>query len=369
MRKLIIIGTLVLGLSVLYGCDEKVKPGEHEVQRPLVEGVGIEEAGLTELTDYYETSGTVRAVDTSIVSAKVMGVVKDIKAGVSDRVQKGDILLVIYSPDIQARVDAAQEALQEAEKGLRMAEENRNLMEKTYLRFKKLFEQKAVSGQEFDEIETKRNMAVLQYEMSERSLKRAEAAMKEAAAFRDYTIIRSPVNGVVAEKKIDKGSMTAPGMPLFIIEVPVYRVEVPVDEGMISFVKTGMTADVFIEALNLETRGVVGEIVRRVDPLTRSFKIKIDIQQDAESLRGGFYAKVRLAAGRRSGLLINESAIVRRGELYGVYTVNDKGVITMRLIKIGKKADAMVEVLSGLDEGERIIVKGVGKAVDGGRVR
>ena len=369
MRKLIIVGTLVLGLSVLYGCDEKVKPGEHEIQRPLVEGVGIEEVRLTELTDYYETSGTVMAVDTSIVSAKVMGVVKDIRAGVSDRVQKGDILLVIDAPDIQARVDAAQEALQEAEKGLRMAEESRNLMEKTFRRFKKLFEQKAVSGQEFDGIETKRNMAVLQYEMSERSLKRAGAAMKEAAAFRDYTIIRSPVNGVVAEKKIDKGSMTAPGMPLFIIEVPVYRVEVPVDEGMISSVEIGMPADVSIEALNMKTTGSIGEIVRRIDQLTRTFKIKIDIQQGAESLRGGIYATVKLAAGKKSGLLIDEAAIVRRGELYGVYTVNDKGVITMRLIKRGKKMDAMVEVLSGLDEGERIIVKGVEKAVDGGRVR
>ncbi|GBD97534.1 MAG TPA: efflux RND transporter periplasmic adaptor subunit [Nitrospirae bacterium] len=368
MRKLIFIITFISGLSVLFGCGDKIKPGEHEVERPLVEGVGIEEVMPVEITGYYETSGTVRAKNTSLVSAKVMGVVEDVKVKVSDPVRKGDLLLVINSPDIEAGVHAAEEALGEANKGLAMAEENKKLAEKTFERFKKLYEEKAVSEQEFDEIKTKRDVAILEYELSQKSLRRAGAALSGAEAFRDYTIIRSPVNGIVAEKKIDIGSMTAPGIPLFIIEEPPYRVEVAVDEGMISSVNTGMPVAILIDALNIKTTGRIGEIVRLIDPLTRTFTVKIDMEESIKPLRGGFYAAARFPVGKRSEIFVDENAVVTRGELRGVYAVNEEGVITLRLVKTGKKNNGMIEILSGLNKGDRIIVKGVDKALDGGRV-
>ena len=369
MRKLVFIITFISGLFLLYGCGDKIKPGEHDVERPLIEGVGIEEVMPVEVTGYYETSGTVRAKNISLVSSKVMGVVEDIKVKVSDPVRKGDLLLSINSPDIEAGVDAAQEALGEANKRLAMAEENKKLAEKTFERFKKLYEEKAVSEQEFDEIKTKRDVAILEYELSQKSLGRAEAALSKAEALRDYTIIMSPVNGIVAEKKIDVGSMTTPGMPLFIIDEPPYRVEVPVDEGMIPSVNTGMPVEVLINALNIKTTGRIGEIVRRIDPLTRTFTIKIDLEKSVKPLRGGLYAAARLPVGERTEIFIDEKAVVARGELRGVYAVNEDGVISLRLVKTGKKNNGMTEILSGLNKGDRIIVKGVDKAVDGGRVR
>lgn len=369
MKRLIGMFIFILGMIILSGCGDKIKPGEHKIERPLVEGVVVEKLIPVEVTEFYEVSGTVRAINTSIIAAKVMGDVKDIKVKVSDNIRKGDVLLVINSPDIEARVEAAQEALGEANKGLKIAEENKGLMEKTFERFRKLYEGKAVTEQEFDEIKTKSQVAVLEYELSQKSLKRAEASLNEALAFKSYTIIKSPVNGIVAEKKIDRGSMTAPGMPLLIIEEPVYRVEVSVDEGMISHINMGMPVEIFIDALNVKTTGKVGEIVRRIDPGTRTFKVKINLKGSIKSLRGGFYSTVRIPVGKNPKLFINENSVVTRGELKGIYTVNEEGVITMRLVKSGKKKNGMMEILSGLTEGDRIIVKGVDKAVDGGRVR
>ena len=84
---------LVSGMLLLYGCGEKIRPGEHEVERPVVSVVGIEAVEPVEVTRYYETSGTVRAKNTSLVSAKIMGEVKDIKVKTGDSVKKGDLLL------------------------------------------------------------------------------------------------------------------------------------------------------------------------------------------------------------------------------------------------------------------------------------
>lgn len=359
---------LISCLLLFYGCGEKIRPGEQKVERPEVSDVGIEAVEPVEVTRYYETSGTVRAKNTSLVSAKVMGEVKSITVKTGDRVKEGDILLTIHSPEAASRVEAAREVLGEARKARDIAGENRGLTEKTFERFRKLYQEKAVSEQEFDEVKARKEVAQLQYELSLKSLKKAEAGLSEAEAFLDHTEIRSPVDGTVAEKKIDTGSMTVPGMPLFIMEEPVYRVEVAVDEGLLSSITRGMQVDIRISALGLNIKGTVGEIVRSIDPRTRTFTVKIDLDEKIPLLRGGLYAEVKFPSGRESRLFVRESSIVTRGELKGVYAVDEQGIITLRLIKTGKGRDGMVEILSGLTSGERIIVRGVEKAVDGGVV-
>ena len=90
MKRFIGIFGFIIGMIILPGCGEKIKPGEHTVERPLVEGVVIEKVMPVEVTGVYEASGTVRAINTSIISAKLMGEVSDIKVNVSDAVRIGD---------------------------------------------------------------------------------------------------------------------------------------------------------------------------------------------------------------------------------------------------------------------------------------
>ena len=361
---------LLLACTILVtGCSEKIGSGDHEVQRKAVEGVGIETVNPVEKPEYVEVAGTIKSRNTALVSAKLMGSVSEIPVEAGDRIKKGDLLLRLHSPDIDAKVRAAEEAREEAVKGLTMAKENAQLAQKTFERYKKLFEEKAVTGQEFDEIRTRQEVARLQYESAESALRRAEAALEEAKAFSDYAVIRSPLSGIVAEKNIDVGSMTSPGVPLFAIEEPSYRAEVPVDEGLISLIRTGMPVAVTVDSLNLSLKGTVDEIVRQIDPGTRTFTVKIAVGDDSGALRGGLYVSAELPVGGRSVLYVPEESIVTRGELKGVYVVGSEGIMTWRLVKTGKKRDSMTEVISGLSAGEKIIVSGVEKAVDGGVVK
>ncbi len=365
-QKFIVYGLLLVSIALFSGCKNSSGPDEHVVVREAVEGVTVTEVKKVEATDYYESSGTLKAENTSFVSSMIMGEVKKISVNVGDRVSKGDVMLEIHSPDIEAKLEAARESLLEAEEGLSIAENNRDLAEKTFERFSKLYEGKAITEQEFDEVKTKRDVALLRYKGAQSANKRAAASLNEAEAFRNYMIIKSPLKGTVAEKKIDIGSMAVPGMPLFIVEGDIYRVEASVDERLLSSIKINSPVDIFIDSMNIKIKGRVGEIVRRIDPNTRSFIVKVDVKEASGLLRGGLYARAGIPVGKKQYIVVATGAIVKRGELKAVYTVNSEEVVLLRLIKTGKIMNGMTEVLSGLSEGDRIITDGVEKAIDGG---
>jgi RND family efflux transporter MFP subunit len=368
MKRTFAIFVIIVITALIPGCGEKIKPGESTVRRPQVSGVTVEEIRPSETDVFYETSGTLKSRNTALVSAKIMGEVTGIKVKPGDAVKKGDVLLTISAPDINAKADAAGEAFKEAQRGADIAGENKGLMEKTFERYKKLYEEKALSGQEFDEVKSKKEVALLEYERAQRALDRAEAGLQEAEAFKGYAVVRSPLNGIVSEKMIDIGSMATPGAPLILVEEPDYRVEAAVDEKLLSSINKGTQILISIDPIAINTTGRVSEIVRQVDPLTRTFIVKMDLNENPKSLRGGMYAKVRIPTGKKPGLFIPLDAVISRGDMSGVYAVSEDGIVTLRFVKTGKGSEGKIEILSGLSAGEKIIVKGIEKAVDGGKV-
>lgn len=367
MKRYTLIITAILITFVLPACGKKIGGKEKAApERPVVSGVVTEALNPVKVTDYYETLGTVKAEDTAVISARMTGTVKAIHVRAGDPVKPGDLLVELDSPEIEAKLRAAREGREEALRGLEMAGKEKTLAEKTFQRYKALFEEKAISEQEFDQIKTKRDLAVLGHELAEKRLKRVEAQVKEAESYRAFTRITSPVSGVVAEKKIDLGSMAMPGVPLLIIEKRDYLVEASVNEELLGKVREGMRLFLEFPSLSLRTEGVVKEVIRQVDPSTRTFRVKIRPDQMPGSLRGGLFSRIRIPLGEKEILLIPETAVVKRGQLRGVYTVGKDGVLSLRYIKTGRAYPGGIEVLSGLEPGERVVVKGVEKAVDGG---
>jgi multidrug efflux pump subunit AcrA (membrane-fusion protein) len=116
--------------------------------------------------------------------------------------------------------------------------------------------------------------------------------------------------------------------------------------------------------MNRHIKGSVTDVVPSVDPVSRSFLVKVGVKE--AGLRNGFYAKVSIPVGKREVLLVPERAVVERGQLNGVYVVDKESVIVYRLVKVGRKYGERLEILSGLNPGERMVVEGVDKAVDGG---
>lgn len=364
MNKPLTAAIFALSLA-LSGCGEFGEKAAHTaIDRKEVSGLPTSLARTQEIEDFVEAPGTIRAASTSVVSSKVMGAVTSLKAGEGSFVKKGDLLLTIDDADIAAKIQAAEAGVAEAEAGKRAAEALKALAETTYARYGKLLDEKAVSRQEFDTIETQAKAASLDFERMENAVRRAKAGLFEARAFGSYARVTSPVTGIVSEKRIDVGSMAAPGMPLLVIEdTSSFTLDVNAGERFARSLKPGGKVEVFIDDAGGLREGTVKESVGAINTASRTFLVKISLK--GEGLIPGLYGRARIPAGKRDALLVPAASIVTRGALIGVYTVDEKGLITYRLIRKGLAYGADVEVLSGLSSGERVVSAGADKASDG----
>jgi RND family efflux transporter MFP subunit len=292
---------------------------------------------------------------------------------------QGQVLLSIDDRDFRERLNQAEQAYEEAVRALESARQNKRLADITYERYRRLYEEKALTQQELDQIETQKELARLDLERAEAMVRRAKAGLEEARIMYGYTKVTSPINGVVTEKKVEIGTMVMPGAPLFTVEdTENFRLEVYLDERFSGKVRAGQKVPVYIESRSQALEGRISEIVPAVDPLTRSFLVKIDLTvtsppkgKGIPELRSGLYGKARFTTGKKTGLLVPEAAVVKKGQLTGLYVVDQKGYISYRIVRTGASypEKSSVEVLSGLNPGERIITEGIEKVIEGGVVK
>ncbi len=343
---------ILAGISVT-GCGNKVSPGTSEVKRVEVSGVTLAEMKPSQVEDYIEASGTVKAKNVGVIASKIMGSVTSVAVQEGQRVKSGQLLLTIEDRDIAQKVSAARNAVESAQ-------QQKQLAEVTSERYEKLYEEKALSKQEFDQVETQKKVALSEYE-------RARSMLREAQEVQGYARVKAPFSGVVTGKKIDAGSMALPGMQLLTVEdTSAFLVEAVTDEKLSTTLKPGTSVNVIIDALGRDIKGRVSEVVPAIDPSTRTFLVKIAVSGDG--LKTGMYAKVKFPNGERQLLTVPSASIVEKGQLTGVYSVDAKGVISYRLVRTGRHYGDGIEILSGLNAGDRVIISGADKAVDGGVV-
>jgi multidrug efflux pump subunit AcrA (membrane-fusion protein) len=352
---------------------------------------------MSPVEDYYEATGTVRSKTTTVLSSKIMGMVISLRAREGDKVRVGQVLIEIDHREANAQLQKVEALLRQAQEGLAeveqainaaksaqaAAEANQRLADSTHARHQSLFERKSLSPQEFDEAKAKQEMAEAETRRAGDTLKMLAAKRQQALAgidqaraevangkiFVSYARIASPISGVVVSKHTEVGSMAAPGAPLLTIEDGSrYRLEVPVEESRLGKIGMGHRARVRIDALGADhLEGAVSEITPVADPMSRSYTVKVELPA-RQSLRSGLYGVAGFESGQRQAILIPQKAVAQRGQLVGVFVVDDVGVARLRLIKTGKSYGESVEALSGLSDGERIVVDGVANVRDGVKV-
>ncbi|MFQ5735664.1 MAG: efflux RND transporter periplasmic adaptor subunit [Thermodesulfobacteriota bacterium] len=365
MKKTFTTASILFACAIAFAGCGREEPARHDVRR-VIKGAKAAPVGESEAGRYLEFSGTVRARSTSVVAGKVMGTVESVKVREGDHVEKGQLLLTIEARETAERVRAAEAARNQVLRSLMTASQNRLLALRTYQRYKKLYDQKAVSLHELETIEAQKKNADHEYERLEEAVKEARARVEEARIYRAYTHIKSPVAGVVSAKRVDAGSMASPGMPLLVIEdTSSFTLDVNVDERMGGSIRPGDRVAVFVGGR--EREGKVAQVVGAVDPASRTFLVKVDLA--GEGLRPGLSGRVRLPAQKRRAIMVPAGALVQKGSLTGVWAVDDEGVVTYRLVRKGGVYGGRVEILSGIEPGERIIVEGADAAFDGGVLR
>jgi RND family efflux transporter MFP subunit len=220
---------------------------------------------------------------------------------------------------------------------------------------KDLYEKDAVSKQE--------------WENATRVFRVAEAGRKSVLAQLSYTVVKAPFDGVITEKKVERGELASPGQPLLRMENPEQlRLEATVAERDLRAVAIGAPVPVIIDALgSISLKGIVSQILPAGDPHTHTFTVKADLPA-AAGLKSGMFGRLQLETGRSRTLLLPKSAFVERGELAGLFVVGSDQVARLRWVKIGHTLEQGIEILAGVDAGERVVLDG-SKGRDGALVQ
>jgi RND family efflux transporter MFP subunit len=197
----------------------------------------------------------------------------------------------------------------------------------------------------------------------------AKAALQQARTALGYTHILAPFDGIVTEKKADVGTLASPGMPIFTVEdLHRHRLEATINETDLRYVRMGQQVPVVIDALGeKELKGRVVQIVPAADPASRSFLVKIEVPSDPV-LRSGLFGRTRFARGERLALLIPHTAVVERGQLQGIYVLDQNKIASLRYITLGKPSAGQVEVLAGLQAGEMLVADPESGELSGKRI-
>ncbi|WP_163328406.1 efflux RND transporter periplasmic adaptor subunit [Desulfurobacterium thermolithotrophum] len=387
IKKLFLTIALLVFIS---SCDREENVQHVEIK--TVHGVKVSNVETIKIEKKDSFSGTVIPDKQIRVSPKVIGYLKEIKVKVGDRVRKGEILAVIDSSEIKPDVKKAKAALKEVEAALReidkameevkalksAAKANYDFTQRTYVRFKRLYESEAVSKQKFDEIKTKLEEAkskLKAIEAKEAQLlekkkgllakkEQVKAELSKASAFLSYTYLKSPIDGIVLKKLVDNGNLIFPQTSVFQLGSYPLRVHAFIDSSYAGKVKVGETLPVKLK--NKVIMGKVTEVDESADPVSHKFGIKVDIGSPKGVIPGD-YAVVEIPTVKVSEIVIPISAVYRIGAIEYVFVIKD-GIANLRVIKTGKRIGNKVIVLSGLHEGEKIAVSGVENLCDGARV-
>jgi RND family efflux transporter MFP subunit len=196
----------------------------------------------------------------------------------------------------------------------------------------------------------------------------ASAELQAAEIALGETRITAPATGVVVDRRAEPGDLAVPGQPLLVLDDPrAYRLEAVVGESAVGRVQIGQTVPVVVDSLGRTLPGRVAEIIPAADPASRTVTVKLDLPADP-GLRTGLFGRARFPAGERQALLIPLTALIERGQLTSTYVVDAQGVARLRLVTAGARYGDRVEILSGLDAGERIVVEGAPRLSDGASV-
>ncbi len=299
--------------------------------------------GIQPRAQTYVSEATVEAIRQATVAAQVQGRVLEVRADAGARVRQGDVLMRIDTREADqavaaatANVAAAQARLVDARASL---ERTRSLRARNF-----------ISAAALDQAQAAFDAATAQH-------KAAEAGRAQSDASRGFATVTAPLTGVVAQRLTELGEMAQPGRPLFSIYEPGgLRAIADVPQSRLAELgKTGLKAKLEFPENGrwLDAAAVI--VLPSADPRTHTARVRVNLPADATGVVPGMAARVHFLVGEAPQLVVPAGAILRRGEVTGVYVADGKGSFSLRQLRVGSPLpDGSVEVLAGLAGGETI---------------
>jgi len=328
------------------------------------------------------------------VHAKVAGYIRQIYVDVGDHVKEGQTLAVLEVPELaaqltgaEAAVRAAEQQIHKAQGDVQRAQSSHAAAHSAYARLKQAADSKAglVAQQEVDDtqakdLETEGQVASTEAELAaaRQQLEVSQANQKQYAAMAGYTKITAPFAGVITNRYADTGALVAAGTSSSTQAIPVVRLAetsklrlvLPVPESVAGQIHLGDPVKARVQALNQEIEGKVSRFADSLDRQTRTMETEIDFDNRSGRLIPGMYTETTLGLReKKNALTIPLEAVSRNGEEATVLAVNAQNIVQERKVKLGAEDSTRIEVLSGLSDGDRVVIGNRSEFHDGEKIQ
>lgn len=324
--------TPLMAVALLASCGgaDRTKSTESEVQQKAK--VRVEQVQLVPVDQISTFTATVEADQVNNIAPAMGGRIRDIKVDVGSQVRRGQALVIMD------KVNLSQQQTQVA------------TMKRDYERYKELYEVGGISKQQLDQ-------AKAQLDVAEYALNNLD----------ENTTLISPVSGVVTTRNYDPGDVAGQFPILTIESINPVKVKVNVSESYYNKVVKGMPVEVLVDALEGESfQGTVSLIHPTLDPIAHTFTVEISVANGDQRLRPGMYARVKMNFGTNERPLLSDRAVLKQvgsNDRY-VFVVKD-GKAIYTLVQLGIRISDKYEILSGLNNGDQVIVQGNTGLIDG----
>jgi RND family efflux transporter MFP subunit len=366
---------LVLLLAFIFlaasGCKRQpvVKVASH------IKPIRVKEVIKEPHTQAISSSGNIKPAQTVKLSMKVSGTINSLPVNIGDYVKKGQCLASIDPLQYQLALNAADSEYlslkmkieSEIPSGINQAKSQLDLMNNRYARYKQLYEKGLLPKDKFEELETE--LIVIRNKYQEaldsqavwaKKLKQAKAMSALSRTNFNDTKLYSPINGVVVSKLVESGEMAAPGYPLLVLgKLEQVEVEIGVTDEVVNRLELGKTAAVYVYGPEETYYGKIAEIGAIADEQTRTFPVKILLNNPRNQLKPGMIAKVNIPLDSAAVILAPVNSIINSSAGPIVYVYDAKKTrVFQRKVKLGEMIKDQIVITGGLKAGETIVTGG-----------
>ncbi|HVN78784.1 MAG TPA: efflux RND transporter periplasmic adaptor subunit [Terriglobia bacterium] len=339
--------------------------------------VDVTSVSRGEFADALEVVGSLSPKYEAHVKSEYQGIIERIYVTEWVRVKKGDPLAKLDTREVEVALQRAKAQL-EATRALSLkAQVAANRAKRELERLSKLKDVGLVTQQNLDDAHTAEEAAEAEITAVTAQIKASEEDVRQMETRLSKAVLRSPMDGVVAERRPSEGDLvgdpTSSAASFRIVDNRILNLTLDVPSTKLAYIKVGQTLTFSTEAIpGREFSGRISFINPSADATSRSVRIIAEVNNEREELRSGLYAKARINTGQMvRGLQIPRNALLTwdtvagRGEILVV----EGELARRRTIQLGRVEQDRVEVVNGLNEGQQVVTRGAFNVHDGDRVQ
>ena len=310
--------------------------------------------------------------DTTVsVVPRVGGRMQDIYVRLGDQVRRGQRIAKIEDFELQEQLKQQESALDVSKATIRQREADLQLAETNAERSRNLFARQLLPKQTLDDTEARYSAAVAQLDLARAQNNQSMSRLEELRIQVQNTTIVSPVNGFIARRAADAGAFVSQNAPIVdVVDIGRVRLVANIVEKDLTQIQAGDDTRVEVDAYPGEM--FVGRIARVspvLDPSTRTAPVEIEIPNPGFRLKPGMYARVTVTTDqRKDALVVPTNAVVDIGGRRGVFVASETDTVQFRPVTVGIEENERIEILDGVEEGERVVTTGAAALRDADRV-